>query len=74
VLGRYFLCCGQNEIAFCCWDQVKFHEATVNGEKEEFVEVIHKWDKTHKMSLNNPTSRDVSSQVSPRIYSNPNDD
>jgi len=50
VLGRYFLCCGQNEIAFCCWDQVKFHEATVNEEKEEFVEVIHKWDKTHKMS------------------------
>jgi hypothetical protein len=74
VLGRYFLCRGRNEIAFCCWDQVKFHEATVNGEKEEFIEVIHKWDKTHKMSLNNPTSRDITSQVSPRIYSNANDD
>jgi hypothetical protein len=74
VLGRYFLCRGRSEIAFCCWDQVKFHETTVNGEKEEFVEVVHKWDKTHKMSLQNPTSRDVTSQVSPRIYANANDD
>jgi len=74
VLGRYFLCRGRSEIAFCCWDQVKFHETIVNGEKEEFVEVVHKWDKTHKMSLQNPTSRDVTSQVSPRIYANGKDD
>jgi len=74
VLGRYFLCRGCNEIAFCNWEQVRFHETMVHGEKEEYVELIHKWDKTHQMNLKNTTSRDVSSRVSPRIYANANDE
>ncbi len=53
VLGRYFLLRGQNEIAYCRLDQVKFHESTVNGEKEQFVEISHKWDKSHKCNLKN---------------------
>jgi len=74
VLGRYFLCRGRNEIAFCNWEQVRFHETVVNGEKEEYVELIHKWDKTHQMNLNNTTSRDVNSRIAPRIYENANDE
>jgi hypothetical protein len=73
-LGRYFLCRGRGEIAYCEWKQVKFHEGLVNGEVEEYVEVVHSFDKSHKLTITNTTARDVNDQVSPRIYANPTDD
>jgi hypothetical protein len=73
VLGRYFLLRGRTEIAYCSWSQVKFQELFVNGDKEEFVEISHKWDKSHKCTLSNTKPRDAT-DVCPRIYANANDD
>jgi len=73
VLGRYFLMRGKNEIAFCQWDQIKFHSDIVNGTAEEFVEVLHHWDKTNKCKLKSTKPRDLT-KVAPRIYANPNDE
>jgi hypothetical protein len=50
-LGRYFLCRGRSEIAYCEWKQVKFHEGLVNGEVEEYIEVVHSFDKSHKLPI-----------------------
>jgi hypothetical protein len=73
VLGRYFLMRGKNEIAFCEWDQIKFHSDIVNGTAEEYVEVVQHWDKTNKCKLKNTKPRDLT-EVAPRIYANPNDE
>jgi hypothetical protein len=43
VLGRYLLCCRCREIAFCEWNQIKFHEVVIDGVKEEYMELIHQW-------------------------------
>lgn len=72
TLGRYFLLRGRNEIAYCHWSQVKFHETLVNGEKELYVEISHKWDKSRQCNLKNTKPRDAT-DVCPWIYANSND-
>jgi hypothetical protein len=72
VLGRYFLRRGKHEIAFTYWNQVKFKVTECEGERLEYVEVSHQWDKTHKCKLSNTRPRDAT-QSMPRIYSNAND-
>jgi hypothetical protein len=71
VLGRYFLLRGKNEIAFCTWAQVKFHELTVDGVTEKYVELCHSYDKTHQLKITNTTPRD---SIPPRIYANEKDE
>ncbi len=72
VLGRFFLRRGKTEIAFTYWNQVKFKSVECDGVRQEYVEVSHKWDKTHKCKLSNTRPRDAT-QTMPRIYSNEND-
>jgi len=72
VLGRFFLRRGKNEIAFTFWNQVKFFCTESDGVKYEYVEVAHKWDKTHKCKLGNTRPRDKTQKM-PRIYANEND-
>jgi hypothetical protein len=44
----------------------------VNGVKEEYVEISHKWDKSHRCNLKNTKPRDLT-DVCPCIYANEND-
>jgi hypothetical protein len=68
----FFLRRGKNEIAFTFWNQVKFFTTESDGQKYEYVEVAHKWDKTHKCKLGNTRPRDKTQKM-PRIYGNEND-
>jgi hypothetical protein len=72
VLGCFFLRRGKNEIAFTYWNQVKFKDTECDGARLEYVEVSHKWDKTHKCKLSNTCPRDAT-QSMPRIYANEKD-
>ena len=72
-LGRYFLCRGRKEIAFCHWKQIKFCEAMVDGEKESYVEVNHAWDKSNKCKFKNTKPRSKK-EMAPRIYENKKDE
>jgi hypothetical protein len=72
-LGRYFLCRGRSEIAFCDWKQIKFCESMVNNEKECYVEVNHAWDKSNKCKFKNTKPRSKK-EMTPRIYENKKDE
>jgi hypothetical protein len=72
VLGRYFLLRGRNEIAYCYWRQIKFSELICDGVLQNYVEVLHQWDKSHKCKLRNTKPRDLT-DIPPRIYANAND-
>ncbi len=71
VLGRYFFLRGRKELAFLKWNQNNFCEETVNGKAVPYIEVRHKWDKSHQLKLTNPAPRDENS-VLPRVKPNPN--
>jgi hypothetical protein len=72
VLGRYFFLRGRKELAFLKWNQINFCEETVNGNAMQYIEVRHKWDKSHQLKLTNPAPRDENS-VWPRVRPNSND-
>jgi hypothetical protein len=67
-LGRYFLCRGRKEIAFCMWGQVRFCELSADGVTEEYVEVNHLWDKSHQCKFKNTKPRDKHEATPPVRY------